>query len=150
MRICPASRFRPALKGSPAHRWVLMIEVRKKAVRVHAAFGFSRYVMQLVLSPASCVLMCTAIAAVCHLSPSFLHPLRGLLIPGCFTRPYPFCTWVCKIRLHITIRSHDFAVDICSMIFEEVRAGLAKASLPQDLWPKLDSSWEISPLLVFP
>ena len=55
MRICPASRFRPALKGSPAHRWVLRIEVRKKAVRVRAAFGFSRYVIQLVLSPASCV-----------------------------------------------------------------------------------------------
>ena len=50
--------------------------------------------------------------------------------------------------LHLDLRNsptyhssvHEFAVEICSMILKEVRAGLEKASLPQDLWPKLDSS----------
>ena len=46
--------------------------------------------------------------------------------------------------------AHDFAVDICSMILEEVRAGLGKASLPQDLWPKLDSSGRFLLFWFFP
>ena len=46
--------------------------------------------------------------------------------------------------------AHDFAVDICPMILEEVRAGLGKASLPQDLWPKLDSSGRFLLFWFFP
>ena len=36
------------------------------------------------------------------------------------------------------------------MILEEVRAGLGKASLPQDLWPKLDSSGRFLLFWFFP
>ena len=60
--------------------------------------------------------------------------------------------------LHLDLRNsptyhssvHEFAVEICSMILKEVRAGLEKASLPQALWPKLDSSGRFLLFWFFP
>lgn len=122
--------------------------------------------IQLVLSPASCgthsdcsgMPSIPIISSSLPCSPPSTVPDRAVLgkkLEG--LSPFDvLCHVACLLGLslrnsptyHLSV--HDFAVDICNQTLEAVHTGLRKTSLPQDLWPMLDSSGKFLLLWFFP